>query len=48
MLHISVDGCRPCLVRPRAMASLVMLVDALGMDLRAERRSRLRADAPLV
>lgn len=48
LLCISMKGCRPCLARPRALTSLVMLVDALSMDLRAERRSRLRVDGPLV
>lgn len=42
------DSYRPCIGRPRAMTPLVRLVDALSMDLRAERRIRLRADAPLV
>lgn len=34
--------------KPRAMTPLAMLVDALHMDLRAERRIRLKADTPLV
>lgn len=48
MLCISMDGYRPCVGRPRAMTPPVMLVDALIVDLRTERRIRLRADVPLV
>lgn len=48
MLYSSMDGYRPCVGRPRAMTPLVMLVDALSMDLRTERRIRLKADVPLV